>query len=173
MGGSSIRAGGQAKVQLDGLVVRVLLEPLGPCLEGEVRVVLVELGDASASGAQRSVVELSEDHVEVGANDGICETSVGDYALGSSRDEEVLVDGLELVDKVGVVGLYTILGHLAGLSLEVEVESIDDGIAKWTRSVLVGPLCGDRSKRTHEELSEVLRNRLILEVVVWRVSSTE
>lgn len=126
MGRSSIGASRQAKVQLDGLVVGVLLEPFCPGLEGEVSVGVVELRDTRASGALGSVVELSEDHVEVSALDGICKTSIRDDALGSSGDEEVLVDALELVDKVGVVGLDAICRYLRCFSLEVEVETIND-----------------------------------------------
>lgn len=170
---SSIRASGKTEVQLDGLVVGVLLEPLSPGLEGEVSVVVVELSDTSASGAVGSVVELSEDHVEVSTLDGIGKTGIRDNALGSSGDEEVLVDALELVDEVGVVGLDTICGHLRSIGLEVEVESVHDSVAERTRSIFLGPLCGNRSKSAHEELSEVLGNWLIGKVVVWRVASTK
>jgi hypothetical protein len=82
-GRSSSRTSRQSQVKLDSLVVRVLLEPLSPRLEGEIGVRLVNLCDASPGRALGGVVELGKDHVERRVLDGIGETWIRDLALRS------------------------------------------------------------------------------------------
>lgn len=154
VGRSTCNTGWQTNVELDGFVLRVRLEPISPRLEGELRVAGLgcELFVSGPGRALRSVVELGEDHVKGCLGNGIGEACVRDDALRSCGDEKARVLGLQAVYEVAVVGGDGSWARdLAGISLEIEVETINIGIAERTRS---GPERVHGSECTDKELSK-------------------
>lgn len=102
---------------------------LGPVLPGLVVVVVLASGAGSeAAHAARVVVELDLDPVHRHGVDEGADSSVGEKALGSSREVVLLA--------TGSVGSALQLGakgsEVVGGCFKVEVEAIDDGTAKGT-----------------------------------------
>jgi hypothetical protein len=173
-GRSCCRASRQTQVELDVLVERVLLEPLSPRVEGEAGLLVVQLRDTSPGRALGGVVELSEDHVEGRGRDSIGETRIRDHALRSRGDEKAGPESLQLPDEVTVVGRdVSRLGNGPNIRLQVQIKSINKSVAEGTRSVLRGPLRGDRTECSNEELGEVFGDILRREVVARGYSTTE
>jgi hypothetical protein len=168
VGGSTCGAGGQTNVELDVLVDRVMLEPVGPCLEGESAILL----EAGPSRARRSVVELGEDHVEGRLGDSIGEACVRNNALRSCGNKKVGVLGLQGVHERAVVGLdkVFVLGEIGGISLEIQVETINKVIANRTRSL---PRSAGGSECTDKELGKPRGSIRVGQGVVRRGTSTE
>jgi hypothetical protein len=171
--GCAIDTCGKSHVELDVCVLRVRLQPLGPLAEAEVTLgwLQCKLSESLAGRACLSVVELGEDHVEGGVADGIRKTHVGNLALGSSGDEAVLLGYLQLVDQVTVVGKDgVVVGDGVSGGLEIEVVSVNGNIAKGT-----GSSPGSRlgSESSGKELSKVLGDIFVGQVVVGRVTSAE
>lgn len=102
---------------------------LGPVLPGLVVVVVLGAGAGSeAADATRVVVELNLDPIHGHSVDEGADSSVGEEALGSSREVILLA--------AGSVGSALQLGakgsEVVGGCFKVEVEAIDDGTAKRT-----------------------------------------
>jgi hypothetical protein len=171
--GCAIDTCGKSEVELDVRVVRVRLQPLSPLVEGESTLgwLQVDLLDSLAGRACLGVVELGEDHIEGCRLDGIGQTGVGNLALGSGGDEQVLLECLQLVDEVTVVGEDGVVVR-DGISggLEIEVVSVNDNIAKRTGS---SPGLSIGSESSGKELSEVLSDFLAGQVVVGGPTSAE
>lgn len=86
-------------------------------------------------------------------------------------DEKVLVEALQLVDEEAVVGVDEVfIGNLRSLGLEVEVETVDEFIAKRTGSI-PGALLGAES--SNKELGKPRSGLLVGQVVVCGQSSTK
>lgn len=118
-----------------------------------------------------SVVKLSEDHVERRGLDGVEKANVRNLALRGCGDEKVLVEALQLVDEEAVVGIDELfLGNLRSLSLEVEVKTVDELIAKRTGPIPAALLGAESSNK---ELSKPRSCLLIGQVVVCGQSSTK
>jgi hypothetical protein len=155
----TVDASCEAKVELDALVLRVLQEPRSPVIEREGCRFLGEVGDTLASRAQGCVVELGEDEVEGCVHDGFLEARVGGDTLRSSGEEDGLLDALQVVDEVRVE-------VPPGVRLDVEIETVNCGIAKGTGLASICPLLGSGTERTPQPLAKVLSNLFAGQVVV-------
>jgi hypothetical protein len=135
--GGAVDTCGKSHVQLDVFVQGVLVEPISPLAKGEITLGghHVDLRESLAGRASLGVVELGEDHVEGCRLDGICKTNVGNLALGSSGDEAVVLECLQLVYQVTIVGEDgVVVGDGVSGGLEVEVVPINRHIAEGTGS---------------------------------------
>jgi len=116
------------------------------------------------------VVELSEDHVEVRALDGICKSNIWDHTLGSCGDEVARAEGFELVDEVSIVGGDTPCWDLRCLSLEVQIETIDELVTERARACVGQSLWAYSVIEPFSKVSGNVRRR---QVVVQWCSSTK
>jgi hypothetical protein len=116
---STIRPSRKTNEQPRVLVVRVGCNPVCPLVEAEPCGRRVALLVSEPSRAFRRVVELREYKIEGRLRDGIGEANIGHLTLRSSGDKQVRLNGLQLVDKVAVVGGEANCAHSTRIGLQV------------------------------------------------------
>jgi hypothetical protein len=109
VGRSTSLACRQAQVQLNILVLGVGFQPVGPAAKGETSALCAELLVSKPCRACVGVVKLGEDHVKGRLAYSIGQARVGDLTLRSRGDEKAVLNTLELVDEITVVGEDIIL----------------------------------------------------------------
>jgi hypothetical protein len=150
----------------------VCCNPVCPLVEAEACGCIVDLLVSSPGRALGSVIELGEDPVERRLRDSIGEASVGHLTLRSCGDKQTGLDGLQLVDKVAIVGGEANCSHSTRIGLEVKVEAINVHITEGSGLAGVNPFLGGFSESSHKELGEPQSNTLVGKGVISRCGST-
>lgn len=164
---------GKADVNFSPRIPRRASDEVGPLIKGNHRprapVAVIEVG---ASGTRRSVVELDEDKVEIRRPNGVRQMSIryntlrraGDVvSLGNVQCEE----RTEMSNHICVVCVLIIRGRRwRDHGFNVEVEPVNYGSPKWSRTAPGGSL---RSERSPEEVCEFECRAVVFYVVIPRI----